>query len=342
MIKSKLYLPILGLALTLSLLRLPRFQPAAPGPAFALLEAQLLSPPALLAALVGVLAAMQISRKAIAPRGQFEAVFGPDWEREAGARKRPLLPLGQSRPRLVSGTVFWTLPGTHFELLADLWQPPVGVQPSGLALIYFQCARRGPLARGFGSPALFRRLAARGHVVMAVPEQRYIEVDWSGRVADVHRATAWMKANSARLGVDPGQIVLAGDDAGADIALLAAFAPEHHGLIPPDTEDEDASVAAALAYYSPAAAATPRSGLFSPLTHAGKGCPPALVLHCDEALTAPGSPAVRLLRSGAPVVCAAYRRGGHGLDLLVPGLSVSHRSMMEAVERFLEALASSS
>ncbi len=309
-------------------------------PGLALLSAQLRSPLALLVVLTGSFVASHPVRKVISPRKQFEQVFGPDWECEREPQEKPLRRVGRRLlPRLQTGLIFWTLPGTRYELLADLWQPPEGVRPSGLALIYFHGSGRSFWGQGFGSRALFSHLALQGHLVMEIAEQRYIEVDWSGKVADVRRATAWMKANAARYGVDPARIVLAGGGSGADIALLAAFTPNHMALTPEDAEDEDLSVAAALAYYSPAACQTPRKGLFSPLIHARPGCAPALILQSDSDLIADSksghSLAVDLKKAGAPVICAAYRRSGHALDLLLPGLSASHQSMLAEIDRFL-------
>ncbi len=354
-IKRNPYLPILagglGLAVLLALarglsfasptaLRAPNGLTAA-GPGFTILAQQMHSPLALLVVLAGVFTMTQSARKVIAPRREYEQVFGPSRVRSRDPRCEPASL--RSRPRLRTGLVFWTLPGTRHELLADLWQPPEGTPPSGLALIYFHGERKGLGWSSFGSGALFGRLAAQGHLVMEVAYRPYIEVDWSGRVADVRRAIAWMKANAARYGVDPNRIVLAGADCGADVALLAAYTPNHLALTPPDAEDEDSTVAAALVYYSPSVRATTSpKGLFSPLTHAHPACPPALILQPDADFIAHSragrSLVLRLKRAGAPVVCAAYPQFGHRLDLLVPRLSSSHQSILQEIDRFLSEI----
>jgi acetyl esterase/lipase len=77
------------------------------------------------------------------------------------------------------------------------------------------------------------------------------EVDIYGMTGDVKRAVAWMKANAARYQVNPQRVVLAGASAGGHLALLAAYAPHHPQLTPPDVEGSDLSVRAVVSYYGP-------------------------------------------------------------------------------------------
>ena len=46
------------------------------------------------------------------------------------------LGLAASRPRWERDVPFWHLPAGHAPLLCDLWQPPEGVPPTGLAFVY--------------------------------------------------------------------------------------------------------------------------------------------------------------------------------------------------------------
>lgn len=67
-------------------------------------------------------------------------------------------------------------------------------------------------------------------------------------VEDAKSAVRWIRANAARLGVDPDRIVAAGGSAGGHIAACTAFTP---GL---DAEDEDANVSSkpsALVLFNP-------------------------------------------------------------------------------------------
>lgn len=65
---------------------------------------------------------------------------------------------------------------------------------------------------------------------------------------DAKRAVAWLKANAARYGVDPQRIVTAGFSAGAQLALLAAYAPHDRALTPPELWDKDLSILAVVSY----------------------------------------------------------------------------------------------
>ena len=105
--------------------------------------------------------------------------------------------------------------------------------------------------KDYGTRPFFRQLTAQGHVVMDVAYRLCPEVDIYEMVGDVKRAVAWMKANAARYAVDPQRIVLAGGSAGAHLALLAAYAPDHPRLTPKDVQGCDLSVRAVVSYYGP-------------------------------------------------------------------------------------------
>lgn len=145
---------------------------------------------------------------------------------------------------------FWTVPGSERELLCDLWRPGDG-DVSGLAIIYFHGSAWHVFDKDFGTRPFFRHLVAQGHTVMDVAYRLCPEVDIHGMMGDVKRAIAWMKAHASRYGVDPSKIVLGGGSAGAHLALLAAYAPQHPELTPADIEDADLSACGVFSYYGP-------------------------------------------------------------------------------------------
>jgi acetyl esterase/lipase len=75
------------------------------------------------------------------------------------------------------------------------------------------------------------------------------ETDMVGMLGDVKRALAWMKRHSARYGVDPAAVVLAGGSAGGHLAMLAAYTPNHPAFDPEDVRDIDTSVCGVISYY---------------------------------------------------------------------------------------------
>ncbi len=166
---------------------------------------------------------------------------------------------GVPQARVQRDVAFSTPPGRTRPLLCDLWQPPAGVLPSGLAFIYFHGSSWVVFDKDIGTRALFGRLAAQGHVVMYVAYRLFPETDIEGMVGDVRRSVAWMKAHGEPLGVKPDRIVIGGGSAGAHLALLAAYTEGNAKLTPPDMftgtgverRQIDTSVRGVLAWYGP-------------------------------------------------------------------------------------------
>jgi acetyl esterase/lipase len=159
----------------------------------------------------------------------------------------PALP----EPEWQQNIPFYTIPDSERTLLCDLWQPPAGIQPSGLALIYLHGSGWHFLDKDVGTRAFFRHLAAQGHVVMDVAYRLCPEANWRGMLADAKHAIAWMKANAAQFGVDPEQVVISGGSAGGHLALLAAYTAHVPDLTPDDLKDVDLAPRAVISWYGP-------------------------------------------------------------------------------------------
>jgi len=187
------------------------------------------------------------------PRGE----TGSHMLRRAWGLRLPGVPAA----RVQKDVVFATPPGSARPLLCDLWEPPVGVPPSGLAFIYLHGSAWMVLDKDLGTRPLFGRLAAQGHVIMDVAYRLYPETDIEGMVGDVRRSIAWMKAHGEALGVKTDRIVVGGGSAGAHLALLAAYTEGHPDLTPTDLyftaadslerRRTDTSVCGVLAWYGP-------------------------------------------------------------------------------------------
>jgi acetyl esterase/lipase len=145
---------------------------------------------------------------------------------------------------------FWTIPDTDRQLLCDLWRPADG-NVSGLAFVYLHGSAWAIGDKDMLTRPFFRHLAAQGHTVMDVAYRLIPEVDIYGMVGDAKRAVAWIKTNADRYGVNPEKIVLGGGSAGAHIALLAGYTPEHPELTPEDLKKADLSVCGIISYYGP-------------------------------------------------------------------------------------------
>lgn len=216
------------------------------------------SPVALVAGLLAALLAGGFVRAVTAPHEEaFAQALGGDWRDwiDPGVERRMLrrrwrwrVP-GAPTPSGTHDVVFATVPGSGRPLLCDVWRPPPGVAPSGVAIVYLHGSAWYLLDKDVGTRTFFAHLAAQGHVVIDVAYRLCPEADVFGMVADAKRAVAWVKARAVELGVSPDRIVLMGGSAGGHVALLAAYTPEHPDLTPGDLRDVDTSVLAVVSYY---------------------------------------------------------------------------------------------
>ena len=224
------------------------------------------APVAVVAGLIGAGISLFYIIRVTIPQPGFELAFGKDWQHKITPAQESLLlrrrwNLGLPRtrePHWERNLPFWTIPceasregGTERKLLCDLWGPPDGVVPTGLAFIYLHGSCWYLFDKDFGTRPLFRQLAAQGHVIMDVAYRLCPEVDIYGMIGDIKRAVAWMKANADRYHVHPERIVLGGGSAGAHLALLAAYTPDHPRLTPVDLQGRDLSVRAVVSCYGP-------------------------------------------------------------------------------------------
>ncbi len=225
------------------------------GAALGLLSGSVL---AVVAGAAGCLLAADYVRRVTAPNdSDFERAFGSHWRERLGAettqrmveRRWSWRVPSAPEARCTHDVAFWTLPGSERKLLCDIWQPPVGIPPSGLAVVYLHGSAWYLIDKDVGTRPFFRHLAAQGHIVMDVAYRLCPETNFIGMVGDAKRAVAWMKAHAAEYGARPEQVVLMGGSAGGHIALLAAYTDRHPALTPADLRQLDTSVLAVVSYY---------------------------------------------------------------------------------------------
>lgn len=192
----------------------------------------------------------------------FAATFGNDWEQRLPEHLRPFTPFRRWRaPRWLPLRVGMPIAKRQadivygenpdgVQLLADLWQPNDAIARSGMGLIY---VHGGAWKRGdkdMGTRTFFRRLAGEGHVVMDIAYTLGEGTPLDVMVGDVKRAILWLKTHASEYGVEPDRIVLIGGSAGAHLALVSAYTPNHPAFRP-GPEHGDTSVRAVVAYYPP-------------------------------------------------------------------------------------------
>lgn len=195
--------------------------------------------------------------RATAAHDGFARAFGPDWKLEIDPaieskmmnRRLTLRAPDVKEPHWTRDVPFATIPDSGRVLVADIWEPPDGVNRSGIAIVYLYGGSWHFFDKDVFTRPFFRQLAAQGHVVMDAAHRSCPETDLTGMVADVHRAVAWMKANAEHYGVDPDRIVTMGGSSGGHIALLAAYAPWHPQFRPAELKNSDTSVMGVVSYY---------------------------------------------------------------------------------------------
>ena len=161
-----------------------------------------------------------------------------------------------------------------------------------------------------GSPTQFepqsRHLAERGMIAIVADYRVKTRQDAKPAdcVSDAKACVRWVRANAARLGIDPDRIAVGGGSAGGHLAASVATLP---GL---DDAKDDKSVSClpnALVLYNPGTVMAPFPGLdlkgfgagldkarfgcepteISPLHHVAKGAPPTIVFHGKADTTVP-------------------------------------------------------
>jgi len=161
-----------------------------------------------------------------------------------------------------------------------------------------------------GSPEQFaeqcRYLARRGMV--AITADYRVKTRQNAKpfqcVADARSAIRWVRANAAKLGIDPNQIAAGGGSAGGHLAASTAFITEF------DEPTEDKNISAtpnALVLFNPALVLAPLDGYtfagngarateerfgtkpenISPAHHVKKGAPPTIIFHGKADTTVP-------------------------------------------------------
>jgi acetyl esterase/lipase len=179
----------------------------------------------------------------------------------------------------------------------------------------------------YGSKADYRfvgqALAAQGLIVAIVDYRLHPEARFPGFVEDGAKAVAWVQANIAAHGGDPGRIHLLGHSAGAHIAALLALDRRYLAAAGVEADDLAAMIGLAGPYdflpiRSPsikAVFAVPDLAQTQPITFARAGAPPLLLLTGDQDETVDPGNSDRLARAvaaaGGQARAQHYPRLGH-------------------------------
>ena len=238
--------------------------------------------------------ALALTRGFVASRAVAGAVGGftgtkPDlsWSR-MGAVVAPV-----SRPP-GSATVAPALAyGPHPRHLVDRIGPDPASGPRP-ALVYVHGGGWWRGRRQTQARPLVHHLARSGWQVFTPSHRLSPEATFPDHLVDIKRVIAWVRANAAELGVDPGFIGVAGGSAGGNLAALAALTADDPEL-QPGFEDADVSVQACVPFY----------GVHDMLDDAGHPLWPYLETVVMKVAVADDP---ELWRRASPVRCASARR----------------------------------
>ena len=261
---------------------------------------------------------------------------------DGGQRKKPAEPLPPSE-------VYKTVGEAKLKVFV---YAPTGHQPTEKrpAIVFF-------FGGGWvgGSPRQFdqhsRYLASRGMVAIAVEyrTKKSHGVEPFACVADARSAMRWVRANAAKLGIDPDRLAAGGGSAGGHLAAATAFV---EGF---DDADDDQSVSPkpnALCLFNPVIDTTEKGYgasrlgdkkiAFSPVHHVAKGAPPAIVFHGTADKTVPFENVQRFEQRmkavGARCELVAFEGKGHGFFNVGRDGGDAYRKTVRAMDRFLASL----
>lgn len=226
------------------------------------------------------------------------------------------LPGAQAYPPIFDGArveTYKTVGETKLSL--HIFEPATGPKTNRPAIVFY-------FGGGWtsGSPAQFeqhcRHLASRGMVAITADyrvasRHQAKPIDC---VADAKSALRYVRANAARLGIDPKRIAAGGGSAGGHLAAAIATVPGF------DAPGEDAKISAvpdALVLFNPALVLAPMEGLdlkgfgtqvpesrlgtdpknISPAHHVKKGTPPTIIFHGKADTTVPYATAEAFTRT---------------------------------------------
>ena len=241
---------------------------------------------------------------------------------------------GSGRVTFDQDVVFGT--GGEREVKLDIYVPPEGTSNRGGVLLIHGGGWSGgdrTQLRGFG--ILLGRV---GYTCVSTQYRLSGEAKWPAQIHDVKAALRWMRANSARLGIDPEKIAVSGNSAGGHLSLMVAATankPEFEGdggmpgvstgvaacvAIYPPTElvhmgGEARGAVSAL--MGPQATDLDYAGA-SPLSYARADFPPTMFLHGNKDATVPVSASQRmyeaLTAAGATAEMHIFAGQPHAFD----------------------------
>jgi acetyl esterase/lipase len=113
--------------------------------------------------------------------------------------------------------------GGDIDLLLDVYRPPAGVTSKRMAIIHLF---GGGFTTGSKNSGYIvndiRALGRLGYTGISANYRLQAQGLWPAQIHDTKAAIRWVRANAAKIGVEPNRIAVAGYSAGGLLSLLAA------------------------------------------------------------------------------------------------------------------------
>ncbi|MEV0201881.1 alpha/beta hydrolase [Nonomuraea sp. NPDC050691] len=225
------------------------------------------------------------------------------------------------------------------DLKIDVYRP-AGRAAGGPALLYVHGGSWNSGTRADSAPWL-RWMADQGIAVFSIDYRLSPPPRWQDAVGDAKCALGWIRARAAEYGIAPSNVSIAGDSAGGQIALVAAYTVNDQRFRP-SCDVPEAPVKSAMGWYAPtdlprlleetglpsAATAATRDYLggdlatqhdryeaSSAVTHVRTGLPPTLLVQGDRDHMIPATQAAdlaaRLQAAGVPATAVTIPWAEH-------------------------------
>ncbi|WP_232070494.1 esterase LipQ [Mycobacterium noviomagense] len=293
-----------------------------------------------------------------------EMVCHPLGDHHGCPRRDGLLHMAGHRRRYTAQTTDIAYGPAGHDNLLDIWRHPSYPQPGERpAPVLVQVPGGAWVINGKRGQAypLMSRMVELGWICVSIDYRKSPRNAWPAHIIDVKRAIAWVRANIADYGGDPGFIAITGGSAGGHLASLAALTA-NHSRFQPGFEAADTTVQAAVPYYgvydltdatNMHATMLPflehfvmqrryadNPELFksaSPISYAHSGAPPFFVLHGQNDSVIPSRQArafcAALREAGTRTVCyGELPNAHHAFDIVA---TVRSRLVADAVAAFL-------
>ena len=228
--------------------------------------------------------------------------------------------------------------GAGRDLKCNVYMPPQqGDKRPAVLLVHGGGWTTGDRSQLHGYGILLGRI---GYVCVAAEYRLSGEAKWPAQIHDVKAALRWMRANAARLGIDPAKIAVSGNSAGGHLSLMIA-GTQNMAEFEGDGGNAGAGtpVAACVAFYAPSQLYLPDQPLHtelaflfgrdadvevarkaSPIEYATPNFPPTLLIHGTKDALVPDESTFRmysaLTQAGVPTDLHIYAGAPHAFDAL--------------------------